>query len=175
MNGELKASEQWLRAEDQGCFDERVARLEWLAHKAPRRQHWLFFGGWLNHQLFEETRYCFVYGQFLSRAILGFAFVERTLAAMFYASGRDNLERANSKKLFQAAQDEGWISEEEFDHFEKVRKLRNPLTHFRTPMHEELPESRAFHRESEPLEVVEADARQILEAGFRLVERNAAG
>jgi hypothetical protein len=82
----------------------------------------LFFGGWLNQQLFEEARYCFVYGQFLSSTILGFAFVERTLAAMFYASGRDDLERAISKKLFQEARDEGWISKEEFDLFEKARK-----------------------------------------------------
>src|SRR5215210_7814743 len=173
MNGELKPSEQWLRAEDQGCFDERVARLEWLAHKAPRQQHWLFFGGWLNQQLFEETRYCFVYGQFLSSAILGFAFVERTLAAMFYASGRNDLERSPGKKLFEEARKEGWISKSEFDLFEKARNLRNPLTHFRAPMHKDLPESRAFREGSEPSEVVEDDAKQILEVVFRLVERNA--
>ena len=97
------------------------------------------------------------------------------MAAMFYASGRDDLERANSKKLFQEAWDEGWISKEEFGHFEKVRKLRNPLTHFRTPMHEELPEPRAYREGSEPREVVEGDARQILEVVFRLIERNAVG
>jgi hypothetical protein len=73
------------------------------------------------------------------------------------------------------AQDERWISEEEFDLFEKVRKLRNPLTHFRTPMHEELPDFRAFCEGSEPHEVVEGDAKQILELVFRLVERNAVG
>ena len=125
--------------------------------------------------MFEEARYCFVYGQFLSSAILGFAFVERTLAAMFYASGRDDLERSISKKLFQEAQDEGWISKEEFDLFEMARKLRNPLTHFRTPMQEELSESRAFREGSEPHEVVEGDAKQILEVVFRLIELNAAG
>jgi hypothetical protein len=103
MNGELKPSEQWLCTEDQGCFDERVARLEWLASKATQQQQWLFFGGWLNQQLLEEARYCFVYGQFLSSAILGFAFIDRTLAAMFYASGRNDLERATSKRLFQEA------------------------------------------------------------------------
>ena len=123
--------------------------------------------------MFEEARYCFVYGQFLSSAILGFAFIERTLAAMFYASGRNDLERSSSKKLFQEAQNEGWISKAEFDLFEKARKLRNPLTHFRTPMDEELPESRAFSEGSQPHEVVENDARQILEVVFRLVERNA--
>ncbi len=125
--------------------------------------------------MFEESRYCFVYGRFLSSAILGFAFVERTLAAMFFASGRDDLERVNSRKLFQEAQDAGWVSKQEIELFEKARKLRNPLTHFRTPMHEELPESRASREGSEPHEMVEGDARQILEVVFRLVERNSVG
>ncbi len=146
-----------------------------MASKAPQRQHWLFFGGWLNQQLFEEARYCFVYGQLLSSVILGFAFVERTLAAMFYASGRNDLKHSSSKDLFQEAQDGGWISKDEFDLFEKVRKLRNSLTHFRTPMHGELPESRAIREGSDPHEVVEGDARQILEVVFRLIERNAVG
>ena len=42
-------------------------------------------------------------------------------------------------------------------------------------MHEELPDFRAFREGSEPHEVVEGDARQILELVFRLVERNAVG
>jgi hypothetical protein len=170
----MKPSEHWLRAEDQGCFDERVGRLEWLASKAPPPQHWLFFGGWLNQQLFEEARYCFVYGQFLGTAILGFAFVERTLAAMFYVSGQDRLAKSGkSKKLFEEALSEGWINDEELQLFERARSLRNPLIHFRTPMHEELPESRASREGTEPHEVVEGDARHILEVAFRLVERNA--
>lgn len=176
MSGEPSTAEQWLHAEDQGCFDERVARLEWLASKAPQRQHWLFFGGWLNQQLFEQARYCFVYGQFLGTAALGFPFVERTLAAMFYVSGRDRLAKyGKSEKLFKEALKEGWIDEEEYESLEKARRVRNPLPHFRTPLHEELPESRALRQESEPHEVVEEDAKQILEVVFRLVERNAAG
>jgi hypothetical protein len=63
----------------------------------------------------------------------------------------------------------------EFALFEEARKLRNPLTHFNTPMHEELPESRALREGAEPYDVVEDDAKQILEVVFRLVERNAAG
>ena len=86
---------------------------------------------------------------------------------MFYASGRDDLKRSSSKKLFQEAQDEGWISKEEFDLFEKARNLRNPLTHFRTPMHEELPEFRALREGAEPHEIIDGDARQILEVVFR--------
>jgi hypothetical protein len=42
-------------------------------------------------------------------------------------------------------------------------------------MHEDLPDFRAFAEDSEPHEVVEGDARQILELVFRPVERNAVG
>jgi uncharacterized membrane protein len=176
MSGEPNAAEQWLRAEYEGCFDERVERLEWLASRAPQRQHWLFFGGWLNQQLFEQARYCFVYGQFLGTVMLGFAYVERTLAAMFYVSGRDRLAKhGKSQEVIQEALKAGWITEDEFAVYEKARSFRNSLTHFRIPLHEELPESRAFREGSEPHDVVEDDARRILEAVFPLVERNAAG
>ena len=62
MNGEPNAPELWLHAEDRDCFEQRVARLEWLVSRAPRGKGWTTFpGGWLSLQLFEEARYCFVY------------------------------------------------------------------------------------------------------------------
>ena len=51
--------------------------------------------------LFEETRYCFAYGQYLAVIVLGVAFIERTLAAEFYASGRNDLR---THQHFGAAQ-----------------------------------------------------------------------
>lgn len=64
-------------------------------------------------------------------------------------------------------------SNEEFYLLEKARELRNALTDLRTPMHEELPESRSFREGPEPHEVAEGDAGQILEVVFRLIEWNA--
>ena len=62
--------------------------------------------GMMAKYLFEETRYCFVYGQYLAViSVLGMALVERTLAAEFYASGRDDLERG--KHLCIATGSEG--------------------------------------------------------------------
>lgn len=122
-------------------------------------------------QLFGEARYCFVYGQFVASAVLGFAFVERTLAAMHDGSGRDDLQRAASEKLFKEARSAGWLNEADLSAFEKARKLRNPLVHFCTPLHADLPESRSFAQDCEPHEVVETDDRQILEAVSRLIAR----
>ena len=47
--------------------------------------------------------------------LLGMALVERTLAAEFYASGRDDLERANISVLLREARDKGWLSIEEYE------------------------------------------------------------
>jgi hypothetical protein len=175
VNAPSPTPEQWLAAEDQRCLEQRAARLAWLLTVTPPAKIWLFPGGWLGQQLFEEARYCFVYGQFVASAVLGFAFVERTLAAMHYGSGRNDLQRATSEKLFKEGHNAGWLSGTDLSAFEKARKLRNPLVHFRTPLHAELPESRSFAEVREPHEVVETDAKAILEAVFRLVARNAVG
>jgi hypothetical protein len=175
MSGESLTPEQWLLAEDRGCLEQRATRLAWVAAEAPSAEIWIFPGGWLGQHLFEEARYCFVYGQFLASTVLGFAYIERTLAAMFYGAGRNDLQRATSGKLLKEALAAGWIDERELEVFEKARRLRNPLIHFRKPLHNELPESRAVTEERHPYEVVESDAKHILEVMFRLVERNAVG
>jgi len=167
--------EEWLLAEDKSCFAQRVERLDWLISNAPDAQIWNFPGGLVGKQLFEEARYCFVYGQFLATAILGFAYVERTLAAMFYGAGRNDLQRATSEGLFQEAHAAGWLTEQELEAFDKARRLRNPLVHFRKPLHKDLPEFRAIQEERRPYEVIEDDAKHILMVVFHLVAQNAVG
>ena len=94
----------WIENEDRGCREARVVRLEWLAKThPPNRYGFMLFGGWVSQQLLEEARYCFTYGQYLASAVLGVAFVERILAAKFYAGGRDDLKRAGGQTLLQEA------------------------------------------------------------------------
>ena len=139
----------------------------------PAKELWLFPGAWLATQQFEEARYCYVYGQFVASVLLGLAFVERTLAAMFYGGGRNDLQRATSQQLFEEAHKVGWLTTSDLTAFEAARDLRNPLTHFRRPMHEDLPDVRAFKEDREPTEVLEQDAKNVLAAVFKLVARNA--
>jgi hypothetical protein len=88
---------------------------------------------------------------------------------------QNNFADLLSEMLFKEARSAGWLSESDLAAFDKARRLRNPLIHFRAPLHEDLPESRSFREEREPHEVVETDAKQILEVVFRLVARNAVG
>ncbi|MEE8542691.1 MAG: hypothetical protein V3S94_02435 [Gammaproteobacteria bacterium] len=164
----------WIENEDRGCRDARIARLEWLATNYPANRHgFLLSGGWLSLQLLEEARCCFTYGQFLATAVLGVAFVERLLAAKFFAAGRDDLERAGGQALLREGLECGWLTETEFDQFDRVRQLRHSLIHFRRPLAQGTVERRSVQQEREPEHVIEEDARGILAVVFAVLAKEA--
>ena len=165
---------EWIEHEDDVTRDDRVTRLEWLAANYPSHDTgFMLHGGWLSHQLLEEARYCFAYGQFLATAILGVAFIERVFAAQFYAAGRDDLERAGALDLLSEALKNGWISQEEFQRFDRVRRLRNSIVHFRRPLASETLEHRAVQEDAHPDELVQGDAQEILSGVFRMLQKSA--
>lgn len=161
----------WLDREDSVDRAGRHERLTWLIENAPGNNQWVFVGGPLSQRLFEEARYCFVYGQFLATITLGFSSIEQTLAAMFYALGRNDLERANVSVLLDLAQSEGWFSASEYDDLVQAKKWRNAVAHFRRPGHDDSIDRRAVLDDLLPYEVIEDDARRVLTALFRLVAR----
>ena len=130
--------------------------------------------------LFEEARYCFVYGQFLATIVLSLAFIEQTLAALFYMVGRNDLERAGAKRLVIEALKYNWLTQDECDYLDELRQIRNPIMHHRKlgiqPGEEvksgwwrERIESRAIMENQLPHEILEQDARKALEIVFHLL------
>lgn len=170
---QMSEAEHWLSREDDICRADRVERLRWLATELPQGEYLRFPGGLMAKFLFEETRYCFAYGQFLAVIVLGMAFVERALAAEFYASGREDLERSSISELLREARNAGWLSEAEHNAFDRARKIRNPVTHFRHPGHRENIEYRMVEENEYPYTVVEQDARTIAAAVMHMVARHA--
>ena len=124
-----------------------------------------------SHYLFEEARYCFVYGQYIASIVLSLSYIENTFASVFYASGRNDLQRAPVADLLKKAKEEGLISESEFIVFNKVRKIRNPITHFRKPNDKEIIEYRAVKNDRHPYELLEEDAKIALKANFRMMAK----
>jgi hypothetical protein len=163
--------EEWLDHEDKCCRDNRLERLKWTMKEYPKIEIPLFRDGLKSYYLFEEARYCFVYGQYTASIMLSLSFIETTLASMFYASGRNDLERARLSDLLKEAKEKGLISEQEFIVFDKVRKLRNPLTHFRKPSDRENVEYRALEKDAHPYDLLEEDAKMALKANFRIMEK----
>jgi hypothetical protein len=165
-------AERWLDHEDRVCRDERLGRLQLVANVAPRGNYWVFCGGQAAKFLFEEARYCFVYGQFLAAVLLGTAFVELTLAAKLYASGRNDLKRASFSKLLEEAMKTGWINDAEHAQFARVRRLRNRVTHFREPGGKETIAYDAVAQRTLPYELLEDDARMIMTVVTRLLQKD---
>ena len=166
--------EEWLAREDENCHQERLTRLRWLSDKTPQADYWKFPGGLLAKYLFEEARYCFVYGQFLAAIVLGIAYIERTLAALFYATGRNDLERASLTRLLKEALNHDWIDQREYANLQRARQIRNPITHYRKPGDNETIEYRAVTGNELPYSIIEEDARHVMETTLRLLEKNAA-
>ncbi len=119
--------------------------------------------------LFEEARYCFVYGQFMAAIVLGMAYVELTVAALLYGAGRSDLERANISVLFREAVKLGWISEIELKDLNHARALRNQVTHFRKPLSGDTIEHRSVTLNEPPYSLLEEDARHVMQVVFRLL------
>ena len=164
-------AEAWLGHEDATCREGRLERLNWLAGLMPIGEYLTFPGGWMAKHLFEEARYCLVYGQFLAAIVLGMAYVEHTLAALFYGAGRSELERANISVLLREAVKHGWLSEIEFKNVDHARVLRNPVAHFRQPLHEDTVEYRSVTLNEPPYSLLEEDARHVMQAVFRVLAR----
>jgi hypothetical protein len=163
---------EWVLNEDQVAQSDRIERLNWLAEQTPiGNQFWQFHGGLHTKYLFEEARYCFVYGQFLAVILLGLAFIEHTLASMFYASGHDELERASINRLLKEALSAKWITQEQFNHLDHARKIRNAFTHFRKPGDEESIEFKMIDEDKYPYEIIDDEARFIILAMFGVLER----
>lgn len=161
----------WLEREDSVCKEGRLARLRWIALLYPNTSIAFFPGGWIAKYLFEESRYCFVYGQFLATIVLGMGYVEHTLAALFYAAGRSDLERADISTLLREAVALGWIDQTQFEGLNGSRTLRNAVVHFRPPLHKNTLERRSILEEEMPYAILEKDAQSVIRVVFRLFSR----
>lgn len=169
----IATAREWVEHEDLVAQSDRIARLAWLVDNYPSSElGFLLNGGWLSQKLLEEAKYCFVYGQFLAASILGVAFIERVLAAQFYATGRDELERASAQRLLQEALKSKWITQEEFEQFDAIRSLRNPIVHFRKPLSPDTHERRAIKQNADLYEIAERDAEAILISVFQVLQRS---
>ena len=169
----MVTSAKWLRDEDTQCFEDRLSRLNWLTENSPAGEYWTFPGGLHAKSLFEEARYCFVYAQFLATILLGLAYVEQTLAALFYGAGRNDLERASFSVLLKEARAGGLIADSQFQDLEEIRVKRNTHAHFRRPGHEDSIEARAILEHAPPYSVIEQDATAVMTAALQLVAKNA--
>jgi hypothetical protein len=76
-------------------------------------------------------------------------------------------------KLLTEARKAGQLTAMEYDAFDRARKIRNPVTHFRRPSQHENIEARMLQKDEYPCTLIEQDARIIAAAVMHMVGRNA--
>ena len=163
-----QCANDWIENEDAKCRKLRTENLEWLISKTPTKEYLIFHGGSIAKYLFKETRYCFVYAQYLAAIVLGFSFIEHTLASLFFASGKKELEISNIANILSKANEIGWLSDEEYQNLMKAKKIRNSVIHFRKPFDKEDIDFKAVTENRHQYEIIVEDAKYVLQVVLKL-------
>lgn len=153
---------------------EKLERLTWLKKRVAETDLYFLQDGAFSQILFQEVADSFTNGQFIAAIILGYSFIERTIAGRLSHNDEKKLAgEANSKALFEEALERGWLKKEEHESLEQLRPLRNAITHFRDPLHAERPEIRAILSAKTPSTMLEGDARKVLDAAIQVLNKTA--
>lgn len=78
-----------------------------------------------------------------------------------------------SENLIKEAVGKGWLTNDEQDHLNKLRKLRNPIVHFRDHVDETRPEKRSISESKTTTQIFKSDAEKILAAVINILNKTA--
>jgi hypothetical protein len=151
----------------------KLERLAWTHKLIGASDLYFLQDGAYSRYLLKEILDCFVNGQYIATIVLGFSFLERTLAGRFNFIGKPGVAGSNSINLFKKAFEEKWLSHDEHEVFESLRTLRNSVTHFRAPLDQSRPEVRAMQAGTTPIAILESDAKEFLSAAIQMLHKTA--
>lgn len=148
----------------------QLGRISWLGKRLRENDLYLLQDGAFSKLLFNEILECFVGGQFIATIALGFSFIERTIAGRLSHIGEKAAAKGCSKQLIEAALQRKWLTQTERDHIDELRALRNPIVHLRE-YSRILPEVKAALNARSAAQMLETDAKQILEAAIHVLSK----
>ena len=151
----------------------QVARASWLTKHIRDDDIYFMQDGTLSQLILKEVLSTFVAGQYIATIVLAFSLIERTVAGRLAFVGEKSAALAKSESLLKSAFERRWLSTEEYELLGELRKLRNPIIHFRDHFSETRPEIRATLNARTTEQILEADAKKILEATINVLQKTA--
>ncbi len=139
--------------------------------QTPAVNNFVFTGGFTASLLFEEIRYCFVYGQYLAVINLGMSFLEHSFASRFYMAGRNDLENAGLKRLQEEALGSKLLPLDVSKKIDAAREIRNRIAHFRAPLGDGTIENRMLMENERVEAILESHARNVVEITMQVIAR----
>lgn len=150
----------------------RAERLRLLLDEYGHEGIRLFPGGLISSMAFEEARQAYLHGLFVAYIIMCQVCLEHMLAGLFRQAGRDDLGRATFEALLREACSQRFLSADEFALFDRLRTIRNPYTHPRTPTGKGSIIQRAVDEDEAVEDVIVEDAELAIRALLRLCRRH---
>ena len=166
-----RESGNWLSDTNQLFSKKGANRLEWLVNQTPRSSHWVFPGGTVTINLFEAASYCFVNGQFLATMVLGLSYIEHTLAGLFVAAGRREMENAGVEVLAREATSLALLKQKDFDIIKEAAMKRDAKFPMRRSVGLEAAENQTIDEDEQESAVYEEDGRKVMQVVIRLLDK----
>jgi len=152
----------------------KLRRSLWVSGNMVDDDILFFQDGEISKLMFSEIIETYVSGQFIASIVLGFSFIERSIAGRLAFVGKaQKRDKNESQNLLDAALREGWLLDAEVEFLNGLREIRNPIVHFRDSSKESRPESRARLKGMKLQESIELDAGKMLEAVVRVLKKTA--
>ena len=166
-----RKSGSWLTDKNKLFSKKGSNRLEWLVNQTPQSSHWVFPGGTVTINLFEAASYCFVNGQFLGAMVMGLSYIEHTLAGLFSAAGRKELENAGLEVLASEAMSLALLKQKEFDIIKEATKKRDAKFASRRFVDLQNVDNTIVEEDKEVSAVYEEDGRKVMTVVVRLLDK----
>jgi len=168
--------EEWVIQDHELGWEPCISRLKWLDSSLPRFEHgFLFSGGAVSARIWEESRYCFIRGQFVATVLLCLALNERVLSGRLRQEGIDEAKHYSAYEAIDKAEETGLLNQKEAEKLHTLRHKRNPLTHYREPTDDDLPTNRALEQDTHYNKIFEKDAKDALLTTFRVMSKFGVG
>jgi hypothetical protein len=166
-----RKSGNWLSNTNQLFSEKGANRLEWLVNQAPRSSHWVFPGGTVTINLFEAASYCFVNGQFLAAMVMGLSYIEHTLAGLFAAAGRKELENASVEVLAREAMSLALLKQNDFDIIKEASKKKDAKFAMRRSIGLQTSDNPIIDEDEQESAIYEEDGRKVMSVVIRLLDK----
>jgi hypothetical protein len=148
-----------------------LKRTTWVSSHIHKNDLYLFQDGILSKLILTEALQSFIGGQFIATIILGFSFLERTIAGRLHFIGVEKVIKMNSEALLNEALHRKWLTDDEYTNLNNLRELRNPIVHFREHLADSRPEVRATIEAKTTTQMLESDAEKVLGAVINILNK----
>ena len=154
----------WLETDEAASREWRAHRLRYLLETIQPPKEDMSFQGEESLHSFNEVRLAYIHGLYLATVLLTLACIEREVTGRLYAAGWEKAKSVKLEELLSKAHEQGIISNEESDTFQRLRRVRNSYAHFKPPLASSSLTGWALGQNTLPNEVLMVDAQKAIEA-----------